>query len=40
MRNSKNNEFDTLTFDILLDNEVNEEYYLDFEISQEVKHNG
>lgn len=40
MRNSKNNEFDTLTFDILLDNEVNEDYYLDFEIPQEVKHNG
>lgn len=32
VRETKNNQFDTLTFDIILDNEVSEEYYLDFEI--------
>lgn len=32
IRETKNNQFDTLTFDIILDNEVSEEYYLDFEI--------
>lgn len=32
VRETKNNKFDTLTFDIVLDNEVSEEYYLDFEI--------
>ena len=32
VRITKNNQFDTLTFDIILDNEVSEEYYLDFEI--------
>ncbi len=31
-RKTKNNQCDTLTFDIVLDNEVSEEYYLDFEI--------
>lgn len=40
MRTSKNNEYDTLLFDIILDNEVSEEYYLDFEIPCEVKING
>ena len=33
MRETKNNEFDTLTFNIVLDNEVSNEYFLDFEIS-------
>lgn len=37
MRETKNNFFDTLTFDIILDNEVDEEYYLDFEIPCEEK---
>jgi len=32
VRETKNNQFDTLTLDIILDNEVSEEYYLDFEI--------
>lgn len=32
VRETKNNQFDTLTFDIILDNEVSEEYNLDFEI--------
>lgn len=32
VRVTKNNQFDTLTFDIILDNEVSEEYYIDFEI--------
>ena len=32
MRETKNNEFDTLTFDIVLDNEVSKEYFLDFGI--------
>ena len=32
VRETKNNQFDTLTFDIVLDNEVSEEYFLDFEI--------
>lgn len=32
MRKTKNINFDTLTFDILLDNEVKEDYFLDFEI--------
>ena len=32
IRETKNNKFDTLTLDIILDNEVSEEYYLDFEI--------
>ena len=32
MRETKNNKVDTLTFEIILDKEVNEEYYLDFEI--------
>ena len=32
VRKTKNNQCDTLTFDIVLDNEVSEEYYLDFEI--------
>lgn len=32
VRETKNNQFDTLTFDIILDNEVSEEYYIDFEI--------
>ena len=32
MRETKNNEFDTLTFNIVLDNEVSNEYFLDFEI--------
>lgn len=32
VRETKNNQSDTLTFDIILDNEVSEEYYLDFEI--------
>lgn len=32
MRQTKNNEYDTLTFDIILDNKVGSEYYLDFEI--------
>ncbi len=40
MRKSKNNGYDTLLFDIILDNEVSKEYYLDFEIPGEVKING
>lgn len=32
VRKTKNNQCDTLTFDIVLDNKVSEEYYLDFEI--------
>ena len=32
LRETKNNHYNTLTFDILLDNEVSEDYYLDFEI--------
>ena len=32
VRETKNNQFDTLTLDIILDNEVSEDYYLDFEI--------
>ena len=32
MRETFNNSENTLTFDIILDNEVTEEYYLDFEI--------
>ncbi len=34
MRETKNNDYDTLTFDIILDHEVSEEYYLDFEIPE------
>lgn len=36
VRETKNNQYDTLTFDIILDNSVSEEYYLDFEIPNEV----
>ncbi len=32
VKETRNNHFDTLTFDIILDNEVSEEYYMDFEI--------
>ncbi len=32
LRETKNNHYNTLTFDILLDDEVSEDYYLDFEI--------
>ena len=44
MRVTKNNLYDTLTLDIVLDNEVSEEYYLDFEIKyfvvkEEIKEN-
>jgi len=39
IRETKNNQYDTLTFDIILDNPVSEEYYLDFEIPNEVKDN-
>lgn len=39
MRETKNNEFDTLTFDIVLDNEVSNEYFLDFEISDNSYNN-
>lgn len=39
IRETKNNQYDTLTFDIILDNPVSEEYYLDFEIPNEVKNN-
>lgn len=35
MRETKNGIYDTLTFDIKLDNEVSKEYYLDFEIPDE-----
>ena len=34
MRKTKNNTYDTLTFDIVLDNEVSKDYYLDFEIPE------
>lgn len=40
MRKTKNNQYDTLTFDIILDNEVSKDYYLDFEIPYEEKNNG
>ena len=39
VRETKNNQYDTLTFDIILDNSVSEEYYLDFEIPNEVSKN-
>ncbi len=39
MRKTKNNEFDTLTFDIILDHEVEEEYFLDFEVPSEETNN-
>lgn len=39
MRETKNNEFDTLTFDIILDHEVEEEYFLDFEVPSEETNN-
>lgn len=39
MRETKNNEFDTLTFDIILDYEVEEEYFLDFEVPSEETNN-
>lgn len=39
LRETKNNHYDTLTFDIVLDNEVNKEYYLDFEIPSEDNKN-
>ena len=35
MRETKNGESSTLTFDVLLDNKVDKEYYLDFEIPDE-----
>lgn len=38
IRETKNNQFNTLTFDIILDNEVSEEYYLDFEIPKGIKY--
>ena len=39
MRETKNNEFNTLTFDIILDHEVEEEYFLDFEVPSEETNN-